>query len=465
MMISYVAICPHPPLIIPEVGGENISKVKDTVEAMQDLAKKIVDSKPDTVVFLTPHGNVFSDCLSCLSEDSLEGDLKSFGSPEVKTAHNNDLNLLSVLQSLAAEQGIHLLGIDKELAEQHGLKAELDHGIMVPLYYLEKAGLKDKSIAAISIGYLDRLELYNFGSLIRKSAEKSGKRIAIVGSGDMSHRLKDEGPYDYHPDGSIFDEKISKLLAASDVRGILDLAVKLVDNAGECGYRSILIALGVLDGMSFSTKVFSYEGPFGVGYLTAAMTVDGQSESILSRMQTERADQIKQIRAEESVQVKWARLNLESKILNVAAPDLPVGLEDYLGKKSAAFVSIKKNGQLRGCIGTFLPAYSNLAEEIKHNALAAGLRDPRFSPIEAVELDGLIYSVDILEEPESCNKEELDPAKYGVIVSSDMRRGLLLPDLEGVDTVEEQLAIALQKAGISPRETYEIERFEVKRYT
>jgi len=125
---------------------------------------------------------------------------------------------------------------------------------------------------------------------------------------------------------------------------------------------------------------------------------------------------------------------------------------------------LKRNGQLRGCIGTISPVYNNLLAEIQHNAIAAATEDPRFSIVEPAELPELVYSVDVLGESEPAQRSELDPKRYGVIVSDGRRRGLLLPDLEGVDTVEEQLLIALQKAGISPHEKYNIERFEVTRY-
>jgi AmmeMemoRadiSam system protein A len=133
--------------------------------------------------------------------------------------------------------------------------------------------------------------------------------------------------------------------------------------------------------------------------------------------------------------------------------------------KAGAFVSLKKQGQLRGCIGTFEPTRSNLAEEIVHNAISSCTRDPRFEPVREDELDLLDVSVDVLGEPEPVPDEShLDPRKYGVIVRSGHRLGLLLPDLEGVDTVEEQLDIARRKAGIGPRDRVELFRFEVRRY-
>jgi AmmeMemoRadiSam system protein A len=143
--------------------------------------------------------------------------------------------------------------------------------------------------------------------------------------------------------------------------------------------------------------------------------------------------------------------------------DLPKEMTD---KKAGVFVSIKtKAGQLRGCIGTIYPYAKNIAEEIVNNAISAGTRDPRFYPVREEELSDLVYSVDVLMEPEKIESlNELDVKKYGVIVRKGFRSGLLLPDLEGVDTPEDQVRIALMKAGIGPHENYTMERFEVVRH-
>ncbi len=135
-------------------------------------------------------------------------------------------------------------------------------------------------------------------------------------------------------------------------------------------------------------------------------------------------------------------------------------------KKAGAFVTLKKNGQLRGCIGTIRPVQGSLAEEILRNAISAGTRDPRFSPVKPEELPELVYSVDVLGEPEPIkSKDELDTKRYGVIVENGPRCGLLLPNLAGIDTPEEQISIAREKAGISPDEPVKMYRFEVVRHT
>ena len=255
-MITYAGLTPHPPIIIPEVGRGREREAGSTIVGMQSLAEELLLSSPDTIIFLTPHGNVFADCITCLTEPRLTGNLANFGRPEVRTSYANDLELLEELGTLAEAKDIRLIGIDRKGGSRYQLNPDIDHGIMVPLYYLEKAGWRDKQIAAISIGMLDNIKLYILGRLIQKAAENIGRRAAIVASGDMSHRLKDEGTYEYHPDGSRFDLKIKELIALGDAEGILNIPVKLRQNAGECGYPSILIMLGTLDGYAINSHVF-----------------------------------------------------------------------------------------------------------------------------------------------------------------------------------------------------------------
>jgi len=462
-MIGYAALSPHPPLIIPVIGGSSLEDVKATVSGMKEMARELVDSKPDSLVFLTPHGNVFADCLSALSEEELQGDFRNFGS-KLGTSRRNDKVLLDEIETGARKAGISFITLSAETLRLHHLNPRLDHGILVPLHYLEEAGLPQIPILAISVGFLSPLELYTFGVVIRDAALAQGKKLAVVASGDMSHRLKNEGPYDYHPDGAVFDQQVQQILRAGDSEALIKMPEKLRNNAGECGYASLLIALGSLDGSIYESKIFSYEGPFGVGYLCAGLRPKASTPSRLEKLVKERKESINTSRNEESTPVRWARMILESYIREGKRAKLPPEMEELRQQRAGVFVSLEKNGQLRGCIGTIAPSYGDLADEIAGNAISAGTADPRFLPVDENELDDLVYSVDILGDAEACRIEDLDPHQYGVIVSSGRKRGLLLPDLEGVDSVEEQLSIALQKAGISPGERYEIERFEVKRY-
>ena len=163
--------------------------------------------------------------------------------------------------------------------------------------------------------------------------------------------------------------------------------------------------------------------------------------------------------------VKLAKETVETYIKEGKILKPPKELTSEMKERAGVFVSIKKYGELRGCIGTFEPTKANVAEEIIANAISSATRDPRFPPVNVAEFPYLTYSVDILTKSEPVESiKELDPKRYGVIVESGWRRGLLLPDLEGVNTLEEQIAICRQKAGILPNEPIKLYRFEVKRY-
>lgn len=163
--------------------------------------------------------------------------------------------------------------------------------------------------------------------------------------------------------------------------------------------------------------------------------------------------------------VRYAKSVVEAYVKGEEIPGTDEAGEELLNSRAGAFVTLKKNGELRGCIGTIQPAAGNLAEEIRNNAVSSASRDPRFPPVSPEELGRLEYSVDVLGEPEEIETiEQLDPGEYGVIVRSGSRSGLLLPDLEGVDTPEQQVGIAMMKAGIRPSEPVVLQRFRVTRH-
>ena len=224
--------------------------------------------------------------------------------------------------------------------------------------------------------------------------------------------------------------------------------------------------LGALDGTKVDVDVLSYEGPFGVGYMVTTLIPTGRErDSLLEQLFHDRKAKVDSRRAGESQFVALARQALESYVSDgkKLLPDTDGAPE--LQEKAGVFVSLKKHGELRGCIGTILPTTRDVAHEIVNNAISAGTGDPRFEPVEPDELQDLVYSVDILKTPESIDgMDQLDVKRYGVIVRSGHRSGLLLPNLEGVNTVEQQVAIARQKAGLSPDEPVQLERFEVIRY-
>ena len=292
----------------------------------------------------------------------------------------------------------------------------------------------------LTFSWLPLKSHFEFGRAIRRASERLDKRVLVVASGDLSHRLTPGAPAGFDPLGKVFDKKLVDALKELDIKEILDMDPDLIERAGECGLRSIVILLGAIEGLPLKHEILSYEGPFGVGYLVAYFDVQNPHPVVeLARKAVE----------------KYIK---EGKIIK------PENLTDEMKERAGVFVSIKKRGELRGCIGTFEPTRKNVAEEIIYNAISSATRDPRFPPITEDELPELEYSVDILSKPEPASIDELEPKKYGIIVESGVKRALLLPDLEGVETVEQQIDICRMKAGISPDEPIKIYKFEVRRY-
>ncbi len=289
-----------------------------------------------------------------------------------------------------------------------------------------------------------------------------------MASGDLSHKLLAEGPYGFAAEGPVFDKECTEALGTGDFLRLLSIDADLSESAAECGLRSFWMMAGALDRRAVESELLSYEGTFGVGYGVATFKATGKDAARAFGDAFEAAERARldARKAAEDEYVRLARYSLETFVRTGRRADVPGDLPAALsGRRAGAFVSLKKDGMLRGCIGTILPVTGSLGEEIVRNAVSACSEDPRFNPVTEDELDTLVYSVDVLTEPEPIASEEmLDPKRYGVIVESGGRRGLLLPDLAGIDTVAEQLSIACRKGGIDPNGPVKLWRFEVVRH-
>lgn len=462
MTVVFGGICPHPPIMVPEVGREGAAEVKSSQTAMLELGKRIINSGAEVLLIISPHAPLFHDFIALNISPRLKGNLGQFGAADVSFDLDNDLAMVKEIIYQSALLKIPVFEMDEEFAQKYHVNLNLDHGMTVPLHFLLKSGVR-LPLVAVSMGLLPKEQLYAFGAAVSRSASRLEKRVAVLASGDLSHRLTRKAPAGFDPKGKEFDLKIVELVGKAKLEEILHIEKDLAEKAGECGLRSIQMMSGSLDGLSVKGEVLSYEGPFGVGYMVAVLT-PGESKpesGILDKLLVQNEEL-----GEESYLVRIARKTLENyyaagKFEMPEDKDIPL---QFTGK-AGAFVSLKIHGNLRGCIGTITGQYKNVVAEVAHNAISAATRDPRFYPVAKEELADLTYSVDVLGPPETVSSlEELDPKNYGVIVRSGRRSGLLLPDLEGVDTVEEQVSIARQKAGIGPDEPVQLERFKVERY-
>jgi AmmeMemoRadiSam system protein A/AmmeMemoRadiSam system protein B len=453
-------IVPHPPIIIPEVGKGQEKKVSKTIESYREVAKRIAALKPDTIIITSPHSIMYSDYFHISPGKSARGDLGRFNAKNVAVQATYDTEFVSQLEYTAEREGVEAGTLGEK-------EPQLDHGTLVPLYFINEF-IKDYKLVRIGLSGLSFPEHYKLGRCITKTAQNLNRRIVFVASGDLSHRLTEDGPYGFSEDGVRFDKEVTQAMRDGNFLQFMEFTPDFCEAAGECGLRSFIIMAGALSGKAVSSELLSYEGTFGVGYALCEFKITGEDEGRnFDKIFTEKQKELARERQKtEDPYVHLARLSLENYVRTGKHLKLPEGMpEDMLNRKAGVFVSLKKHGSLRGCIGTTGPVTESVAKEILRNAVSSGAEDPRFPPVTEDELDELIYSVDVLSEAEPIkDMSELDVKRYGVIVTSGRKRGLLLPNLEGVDTVEQQVDIAKKKAGIYGNEKLSLERFEVVRH-
>lgn len=467
--IVFVGVAPHPPIMVPEVGGKMTSEVSGSIEAMRELARRIVESDAKTIILISPHAPLEARAFVAYAGPRLKGDFSQFRAPHAGVDVPLDRELLDAITRSAAEDGFHVASLDVQ---------ELDHGTAVPLYFLRRFGWDGRAVA-LGYSFLSDEEHVRFGASVVRAAKVVGRVAAFVASGDLSHRLKPGAPAGFQRDAHLFDEQIIAAISSSDPSRIASVDPGLRRLAGECGYRSMLVALGALDGKHPNSEVIHYEAPFGVGYLVAQLeqvepTTKMRSDATQTGRETDSPtrpadteETLPRPHTDDQDIPSLARRAVENFVRERRVLSKDRAPAALLLQRAACFVSIKtSDGDLRGCIGTVEPTCPTLAEEIIRNAIHAATQDPRFHPVEERELPHLHFSVDLLSDPEPTRFESLDPSVYGVIVEDEdgAHRGLLLPDIEGVETAAQQVQIAARKAGIAPDAPLRLHRFRVTRF-
>jgi aromatic ring-opening dioxygenase LigB subunit len=257
--IVFGAIMPHPPILVPEVGKGRIKEAAKSQKALENISRRIKVKDFDTIVVITPHGEAGQSAVPVYTGHVFEGDFGMFGAARPHFVLKGD-----------PEFG---LGVVKDCEFSTSLpETILDHGVLVPMAYLAAGGIK-KLVLPVAIGFLPLKKLFEFGKSMAQTAKKMGRKIVVIASADMSHRLTQDAPAGYSPRGREFDEKLVQLVKEYNVRGILEFDPVLADEAGQDALWSIAILLGALDGLNVKQEVLSYEGPFGVGYMIAAFDV------------------------------------------------------------------------------------------------------------------------------------------------------------------------------------------------
>lgn len=258
MSLNFAAVVPHTPLLIPAIGKEKIEHLQSTVTALRQLEQDMYLAKPDLVLIISPHGSLFDTAFTLNAHTQYTSGFDEFGDFETKRTWKGTPDFAAKISHESHVKSLNVRLVSNE---------KLDHGASVPLFYLTEH-LPNIKVLPVGFSKSSAEEHLLFGELLKDIIMSEDKRIAVIASGDMSHRLTPESPDGFHPDGERFNELLLKHIEHHDVSSIVGMDKVLVDNASACIYRSILILLGIIDHMGYSFNKYSYESPFGVGYLT-----------------------------------------------------------------------------------------------------------------------------------------------------------------------------------------------------
>ena len=397
-----------------------------------------------------PHSPRHPRAFGLWAGERLQGYLAQFNAPGAQVSLPNDTELAHAIVTEAKIRDLATWMIDDRT---------LDHGALVPLWFLAEAGWAGPTIV-LSLNYPEDGGLRELGEAIAAAAHASHRRIAIVASGDMSHRLKSSAPCGFHPRAQHFDETFIRLIRNGDYHGIGNIDPKLRELAAEDAVNSTLVAAAAVDWRTTGHKVLNYQGPFGVGYGVAILFAEKSNPADLRPAPVHTTDR------EGVILPGLARQSVTAALLG--SSELPPGATGhYLSAQRGIFVTVReRSGRLRGCCGTILPVCANLVAETWRSARQAAFQDSRFPPVEADELPNLRFEVSVLHSMEKVSSAvELDPAHYGVVVSTeDGRLGLLLPGIANIKTGGQQLGLARKKGWIGPDEPVMLQRFQVDHF-
>ena len=350
MSILGTFMVPHPPLIVPSVGRGSEKQIQETIDSYDKIAKEIAELKPDTIIISSPHAPVYRDYFYLSTAYELRGDLSRFGAGDVSFAEMVDVELADLICDLADEEDFPTGKVPN---------AALDHGTMIPLYFIHKY-YQDFKILLVGISTLPLIKNYQMGSLIQKAVNQTGRKCVYVASGDLSHKLQEDGPYGFIEEGPIYDKRIMEDMSHGDFGKLLNYDPVFLDKVAECGHPSFTMMAGFLDGISVKPTYYSHQDVTGVGYGICSYYPIG--EDVSRKFGEQYLEKIEESKSNEPY-VRLAQETIETYITQNKILPVPDGLPtEMLTEQAGVFVSIHKYGQLRGCIGTFLPAMDCVAK-------------------------------------------------------------------------------------------------------
>lgn len=450
ILASY--ILPHCPVVIPEIGRGEERLVAKTADGFMRVAEEIASLHPETIVIASPHAESYRDFFQIADGETATGSFRDYEAMQVHFRFHYDDILRKEISRIAANR--------KFPAGYEGAEdPALDHGTMVPLYFLNKV-YSNYKIVRLGLSGLSLLSHYKMGQIIADAAKNTGKRVVFIASGDMSHCLRKDGPYGYSLEGERYEEALNRILLNANFGSLLTMDKRLIRNAKECGHRVFALLAGTLDRKNIATTFYSHEAPFGIGYGVYGYRVLGEdaSRAYGDLYVSKTLFSLKEKKEKADEYLKLAYLTLDQYLNHTEAQKIDVSLP-LVEKKSGIVISIYESDVLRAQYATIVPTQINVAQEIIQNTVKAAKSDLYFDPIDAKEypyLDVVVSEVGPLEA--ITTSKELDVKKYGVLLRCGLKSGYALPEFTYRNS-EEQMKAAREAGGIKEKERVSIWRF------
>ena len=278
-------ITPHPPVLLPEVGGGREREISATGNALREAAAEVARWNPEVLIVASPHTILYGDYFHIAPGEGAVGSMAAFGAPQVRIAVSYDVPLRQAILRQAESAGLRAGTLGQR-------DPDLDHGVLIPLYFLRRAGVHCP-IVRMGLSGFSALDHYRLGQCVANAVAELGRRAVFVASGDLSHKLKVDGPYGFAPEGPVFDEAVTRAMASGNFLEFLTMDPTLCERAAECGLRAFQMMAGALDGQAVRPRLLSHEGTFGVGYGVALFPVTGRDDTrryaaVCERIQKER---------------------------------------------------------------------------------------------------------------------------------------------------------------------------------
>lgn len=482
MSVYATYFLPHAPILISNIGNNQTEQAQKTVTALERISNEIAKINPDTIVIISPHGPIFNDAISIYQLNHYRGDFEQFGVKELAVSFEKDDKFIeALLKENDSQEGLFYPLLDQEF-EMFQQFPKLDHGILVPMYFLKKAGVQSK-IVCMSYGIFSYEKLMEHGLMIHKTSEALNQKTLIISSGDLSHTLTDCGPCAYHSSGEKLDLIICEAFENHSPYAPFLTKNSLIMEAEICGLNPFAIGIGAFIGRGIESTLLSYEGPFGVGYMVASIKENKNAPlDHYSKFKIQRNRENAQKRLEEHFYAKIARACIvhfqnTQRVPRTYLTSNGVKVENQffkfpfdvfesdLRETSGIFVTLMHMGNLKGCMGCVRPNGQQLLDLLVDFSINAYAFDSRFEPLDPQLIDELEVHVEILSPLEKVlSKEDLDPKAYGIFIEGKGRHGVLLPNIHGIGSVDEQLTIACNKVGIRVDEIETMHRFSTSKY-